>query len=276
MVDLASLIALQTDVAKVASDYGVTVKTLTNAELKKFGLSFERQFVKQYPERMIQDILNRHQGEILLGAMAAKEQMDANVDGEFPDAGKIGGPLPIRACWLGIGDDWEDLASINALAGVRGNAFFTPGSPVNWIHGGTWLLRQIGATASGAAATAAIGGAVRIGKHAVHVVCGLATYHPSPKIESMKFEIDGKQKPVLITKWSQLSPFGMRIKELDRGMIWEENTTILAKVFISEYMPEKLTQVIDIPYLFGATFIIEHELREHDPVSTSTDVITVA
>ncbi len=258
MVNVAELIALQTDVAKVASDYGVTVKPLTNAELRKFGLSFERQFVKQYPERMIQDILERHKGEILLGAMAAKEQMNANIDGELPDAGKIGGPLAIRACWLGVGHDWEDINSI-----TNGTDYFTPGhTPQNWIHSGT---RQLDGDA---------GSAVRIGENIVHVVVGIASYHPSPKIESVKFEIDGKEKPVLITKWGQLSPFGMRIKELDRGFIWEEDTTVLAKIIISGYMPAAITQAVDIPYLFGASFIIEHELRVHDPESISTDVVT--
>lgn len=269
MVDVATLLSLQTDSLAVAKDYGVTVKPLTNAELKKFGLSFERQFVRQYQNRQIQDILERHQGEILLGAMAAKEQMDANVDGEFPDSGKIGGPLAIRACWLGIGDDWEDLASVNAdAAGARGNAFFTPGAPVNWIHSRTWLLNLI----TGTVGTA--GNAVKIKDNAVHVVVGLATYHPSPKIESFKFEIDGKEKPILISKWAQLSPFGMKIKELDRGFIWKKDTTVLAKLFIGEAMPAVITQAVDIPYLFGASFIKEDELRVHDPANISTAVIT--
>lgn len=261
MVNVAELISLQTDVAKVASDYGVTVKTLTNAELRKFGLSFERQFVKQYPERMIQDILQRHMGEILLGAMAAKEQMNANIDGELPDAGKIGGPLPIRACWLGIGDDWEDIVGITN-ANV---AYFTPGAVDHWIHSGTTQLAGTN------------GNPIRIGENAVHVVVGIGSYHPSPKIESVKFEIDGKEKPVLIMKWAQLSPFGMRIKELDRGFIWEEDTTILADILISNHTPELITQAVDFPYLFGASFIIEHELRVHDcgdPAVTSADVVT--
>lgn len=254
MVDVASLIALQTDVAKVASDYGVTVKTLTSAELKKFGLSFDRQFIRQYPNRQIQDILQRHQGEILLGAMAAKEQMNANIDGELPDAGKIGGPLAIRACWLGIGDDWEDILGIH-----RGTqAYWGPGEPRNWIHSNTSLLA--GGTADRP---------IKIGENAVHVVVGLASYHPVPKIESIKFEIDGKEKPVLITKWAQLSPFSMKIKELDRGFIWEEDATILGNIFISAAFGAAITEAIDYPYLFGASFIKEDALRLHDPVAVA-------
>lgn len=263
MVDVASLIALQTDVAKVASDYGVTVKNLTHAELKKFGLSFERQFIRQYPERMIQDILQRHQGEILLGAMAAKEQMNANIDGELPDAGKIGGPLAIRATWLGIGDDWEDLAGIYGTgAGAYGQAYWTPGAAQNWIHSGT---AQLGGTDAHP---------VKIGENAVHVIVGLASYHPIPKIESIKFEIDGKEKPILITKWAQLSFNSMKIKELDRGFIWEEDATILAEIFISDHMPAAITEAVDYPYLFGASFIKEDELRVHEPSLTSAKVIT--
>ncbi len=263
MVNVAELIALQTDVAKVASDYGVTVKTLTNAELRKFGLSFERQFVKQYPERMIQDILNRHMGEILLGAMTAKEQMNANIDGELPDAGKIGGPLPIRACWIMRIDDWESIHEITNGA----TDYWVPSdaAAINWIHSGTTRLLAAGGTA---------GHAVKIGENAVHVVVGIASYHPSPKIESVKFEIDGKEKPVLVTKWSQLSPFGMRIKELDRGFIWEEDTTVLGQIYIPVYMPAEIEQAVDIPYLFGASFIKEDALRVQLPASIPAKVVT--
>lgn len=259
MVDVATLLSMQTDVAKVAKDYGVVGKPLTHAELHKFGLSFERQFIRQYAERQIQDILMRHQGEILLGAMVAKEQMDANIDGEFPDSGKIGGPLAIRACWIMKIDDWESIYEI-----TNGTAYFGVGAPVNWIHSGTTKLA--GTT----------GNAVKIKENAVHVVVGLGSYHPSPKIESFKFEIDGKEKPILIPKWAQLSPFGLRIKELDRGFIWKKDTTVKAEIFISQYMPSAITQAIDIPYLFGASFIKEDELRIHDPTNISSAVVTTS
>jgi len=257
MVDVAALQEMQQNALAVAKDYGVTVKALTPAELKKFGLSFDRQFIRQYPERQIQDILERHKAEILIGAMAAKEQMDANIDGEFPGSGKIGGPLAIRAAWIMKIDDWESIYEI-----TNGTAYFTPGSPVNWIHSGT---TKLGGTA---------GNAVKIKANAVHVVVALGSYHPSPKIESFKFEIDGKEKPILLPKWAQLSPKGMKIKELDRGFIWKKDTTVKAQVFISQYMPAAITQAVDYPYLFGASFIKEDELRVHDPTNISTDVVT--
>lgn len=256
-MDVTELMTLQNDVAKVGKDYGVNFDMLTEAELKKFGLTFERSFVVSYPERQIQDILNRHMGEILLGAMTAKKQMKANIDGEFPDSGKVGGPVAIRACWIMKIDDWESIYEI-----TNGTAYFTPGSPQNWIHSGTTKL----------AGTA--GNAVRFGENVVHVVVGLGSYHPSPKIESFKFEIDGKEKVILVAKPPQVSPFSLRIKELDRGFIWKEDTTVLGKLFISQYMPAAIAEAIDIPYLFGASFLLEHELRVHDPLNISTDVVT--
>jgi len=164
MVDISRLRTLQAEAKTLADDLGLVVKELSDKELKKFGKSFERQFVLAFAEREIVDIYMRHQGEILLGAMVAKQQMDAEIDGEMPLSGKIG-MLPIRAAYLGIGDDWEDADLVDGP--------FATGSPQNWIHSGTTLM---GGTS---------GNPIKIGENAVHVVIAFGSLHPSPKIESV-------------------------------------------------------------------------------------------
>jgi len=253
MVTLNDLKAMQSDAATLADDLGVVTKSLTERELTRFGRSFERQFVFTLPERNLVDLYLRHQKEALLGAMIAKEQMDNEIDDEQPSSNKIGGPLAIRACWLGIGDDWEDIDSI--YAGVQGT--WTTGAPQDWIHAGTTLM---GGT---------IGNAVRIGENAVHVVFGLGSLHASPKIESVQFTLDGKQKPTLLTFFSQKSlPGAVRvIKELDNAYVFKEDTTVHAHVFISRAFGTTVTNVTDYPYLVGVSYIKEPAVRLQDPVT---------
>jgi len=230
---LTMLKAMQKEAVEYAKAMGLTVEELTDPELSAFGIAFDRQFVLQMPEREIVSMYQRHQKEILLGAMIAKAQMRANVEGQMPGSGRVGGPVPIRACFLGVGDDWEDAAP------------FSTGAPANWIHAGTSLL---GGTA---------GEPVRIGQNAVFVVFGVGSLHPSPKIESIQFTIDGKTKPVIITGWSQKTS-GLRVNEFDKAMIWKKGTTVLAKVFISAAYGSSAD---DYPYLIGAAYILEPALR---------------
>jgi hypothetical protein len=238
MVDVNAIRTLQADAKSLATDLGLVVKELTERELIRWGRSFERQLVLGYPQREVVDIFNRHMAELLLGAMVAKEQMSAEVDGEMPASGKVGGPLVIRAGHLGIGDDWED-----------GGTSITTGSPQNWIHSGTTLL---GGTS---------GNAIRVGENAVFVIVAFGSLHPSPKIESLKFTIDGKEKPVIQTGFAtKRSDF--KVKEFDNALIWKETTTVLGRIFVSA---DYGTTVKDIPYLIGAAYLKEPQTRVHDP-----------
>ena len=237
--------ALQTKAAAVASELGLLYRLLTPKELEKFARAFDRSLVLAYPEREIRDAYLRHQGEILLGAMVAKEQMNAEIDGEQPTPGKIGGPIPIRACFVGVGEDWEDMGTWAVGA--------HPASPLNWIHSGTTLL---GGTA---------GNPIRIGDNAVNVVIGIRSRHPSPKLESVKFTIDGNEKPVLITAFAQkatANPSGLMFKELDYGMVWKKDTEVLGKVFFTATFG---SSIVDYLELIGASFIMEPQLRVQRP-----------
>jgi hypothetical protein len=232
--------ALHAAAAARATELGLLTKALTGKELEVFNRAFDRSLVLAYPEREVRDAYLRHQGEILLGAMVAKEQMSAEIDGEQPAPGKIGGPIPIRACFVGVGDDWEDMGSI------------TTGSPQNWIHSGTTLL---GGTS---------GNPIRIGDNAVIVVMGVRSRHPSPKVESVKFTIDGKEKPVLVTAFAQkatANPSGLAFKELDSAMVWKKDTEVLGRVFVSAAYGSTVTDYLE---LVGAAFIAEPQLRVHD------------
>jgi len=252
MVTLAELTALQNDAANACKGYGYTYDVLDQNELSAFLASFQRQFILTTPAREIIDLYNRHATEILMGAMIAKKQMSSNIDGEQPGSGKIGGPLMIRAAWLGVGQDWDDISTI------------TCGSAQNWIHSGTTLM---GGTS---------GNAVKIGTNQVTVAIAMGSFHPSPKIESVAFTIDGKPKPVLILqniRKAVMPSIGFPFKEFDNAYIFKKDNTVLAKIIITSGI---VSTALDIPYLLGASFIKEDQLRVQLATSipgTTPDVI---
>lgn len=255
-IELGTLQAYQNEARVLADDLAIVTRDLTDKELTRFGRSFERQFIRALPTKQMADIHLRHIKEALLGGMIAKEQMDAEVQGETPGSNKVGGPLAIRACFLGVGDDWEDLYGIYAT--VQGS--WSTGAVQNWIHSGTTLM---GGTA---------GNAIKIGENAVHVIYAVSSIHASPKLEGIQFTIDGKLKPMLICGWAQKHSVGhtQRIKELDNAIILKKDTTFLAKTFFSGAFGDQVDYVTDFPVLYGVSYAKEPALRVLDPVNTAT------
>jgi len=237
MITEADVLKILPDARDVGQRLKLVYKDLTAGEIRTFVSSFNRQFVVPFVEREVADILLRHMGEILLGAMLAKEQFDMELGGERPDSKQFG-MVMIRAAFFGY-DDWDEIGSI------------TGGTPQNWIHAGTTLL----------AGTS--GNAIAIDENAAHMVIGVGSLHPAPKIESFQFTIDGETRPVNIT-WYH---FGigakdtcLHIKEFDKAFPLANDTTILVKTF------QRVTGN-DIPFLFGVSYIKEPQLRIHDPAN---------
>jgi len=228
---------------KYASDLGVEFREFTADELRNFEEVYNRMFILHYQERELIELFQKRKADILAGAMVAAAQFEKRFGGEIPGTGEFGMTY-IRAAYLGIGDDWEDAAP------------FTTGSPQYWIHSGTTLL---GGTS---------GNPIKIGENLVLVIIGIGSLHPSPKIESFYFELDGNPKPIVVTGF----PFKLSeipIKELSRPIILYEDRQFLAKVFISAKYG---SSVDDYPYLLGAAFLPEDMLKKHDPADVVKSV----
>jgi len=255
-ISLGTLRSYQDEARVLADDLAMVTRDLTDKELTRFGRSFERQFIRALPTRAMADIHLRHIKEALLGGMLAKEQMDAEIQGETPGSNKVGGPLAIRACFLGIGDDWEDIYGIYTVP----QGAWSTGSPQNWIHSGTALMGG------------SDGNPIKIGENAVHVIYGISSIHASPKLESLQFTIDGKLKPLLYCGWAQKHAVGhtQRIKELDNAIIIRKDTTFLAKVFFSHAFGDQVDYVTDYPVLYGVSYCKEPALRVLDPTDADT------
>ena len=259
-IGIPELVTLQQQAAAAADALGYTYQNLSGTteaspgELGAFRASFQRQFVLGALQRDIVDLYVRHIQEILMGAMIAKNQMLQPIDGEQPGAGKIGGPLMIRAPWMGVGQDWDDIGTI------------TTGIQSNWIHAGTPLM---GGTA---------GHAVKIGTNQVTVLIGMLDFHPTPKLETVQFTIDGKPRPVLVLQQirkAMLMNDAIPIKEFDNAYVLKKATTILGQIVVTSAMG---ASVFDIPVLVGASYIQEAILRQQlaaNIVGTTPDTIMV-
>lgn len=256
--DLITLRKEQNEAEELADDLGIVTRSLTDKELTRFGYSFERQFVAGVSLTFLQDIYLRHRKECILGAIIAKEQMDADVDGEIPASNKIGGPLPILAPWLGVGDSWED---INGIYSGTQDAW-TTGSCEDWIHSGTYLMGGLD------------GSAVRIGGNAVHIIFGLGSLHSSPKVETVQFTIDGKQKPCLYPWWAQRQAPGytQRVKEFDSCFVLRKDTVFKAELYISRAFGGASALQEDYPMLYGVSYIREPAVRLQDVDGTALGV----
>lgn len=216
------------------------VKALDSAELAAIEASLARQFRLEFETREIATMFNQHMTEIIAAGQIAKQQMESTIGGESAGPNQIVGPIPIRAGFLGIGDDWED-----------GGASITTGSAQNWLHSGTTLL---GGTA---------GNPIRIGQNAVFCIVGLGSLSPAPKVESIKFTVDGKEKTVLYTGYA-LKNSGLKVKDLNAAMVWKENTTVLGTIFASANHGATVT---DYLYLIGVMYVREAQGRVQDPYS---------
>jgi len=235
---------------------GFEVEALSDKELDRIEVAFRRSLVLQHPERDIRKAYNDHKSAILLGAQIAKDQIRNQVMGQQAGSGAVAGPVPIRASYLGVGDDWEDAGSANVDGPI------TTGSPQNWIHSGTTLMGGSN------------GNAARIGGNAVHVIIGIRSRHPSPKVESIKFTKDGNDDVVLNTGWAtELTDDTLAFSEFDSPIILEEDNTFLSELMVSEAHG---SSVEDYPQLIGASFINESQQRTHDPANipgSTADVV---
>jgi len=234
--------AVQPAVA-AANMYGVNISgSALNEVDRRAVVNMFESFKERYYEREYIEMFADSLPEIVLGALVAKAQMKAQIEGEFPSPNAIAGPVPLEAYHMGVGEDWED--GFDAAA-------FTTGAAVDWIHSGTPYM----------------GGsdnkAVKIGENMVIVILGIGTLHSSPKISAIQFTIDGKLKSPqrfgTVLKLSQ-----RRWKRFPKAILGKKDTTILGQTFAATGFGATTT---DIPYLIGVSYIKEPAYRLLDPAS---------
>lgn len=190
--------------------------------------------------------LREYRGEIVTAAQIARAQFDQGFGGMNPDSGQFAIRRP-QAGYFGF-DSWEGLSHVTGL---------TAGAVVDWIDDSN------PANLSGTDPTDSFGSPIKVGDEAVHVITGIGTYAPSPKISSVEWEINEEPRSIIQTKW-EWTKTDLAIKWLDRAVILPENALFEAKIY-----PDLAGD--DAPYLVGVSFIEHRASQIQDPANMTDD-----
>lgn len=188
--------------------------------------------------------LREYREEFMVGAEIARAQFDQKFGGLNPGSGRYA-LSRIRAGYFGF-DSWEGTTNLTGM---------TAGGPVNWINDGH------GTHLDGT--DTSFGNPLRVGEDAVHVVCGIGEYSPSPKISAYKYEINEEPRTSIQSKW-ETTKTDIGIKWLDRAIILPEDSLFEMRAF-----PDVGGDAA--PYLVGGSYIESRASQVFDPEEMSLD-----
>lgn len=216
---------------------------LSEREEKLLQASFERglEDTSTLDTDVVVEKLQEYQGEIQTAASIARSQFEQQFGGLNPESGKFA-ISRIRSGYFGY-DSWEDLAD---LTGGETNAWIDDGTPANLTGGGSGLS-----------------GPLKVGEEAVHVILGFATYHDSPKVSAIDFEVNESPRTSVATKF-EFTRTDLQIKWLDRAIILPENALFAAELYAD-------TDGADAVYPVGVSFIESRASQTADPADMTDD-----
>lgn len=215
----------------------------------------ERQALKRAYERSLEDTrsedtetllekIREYSSEIEVAAEVAKAQTSKGFGGTMPQSDNEFALTRIDSAYFAM-DDWDvQFAAGNSL---------TAGATANWIHEDMDV--DTAATTLGGVA----GNGVTIGQDVVHLILGVGSYHPSPKITRVKFTLNDVPRTVLPVS-EEFRSMDMQIKWLDAPVLLSGEDDFLAEVYAG-------IGGEDVPYLEGVSFIANQEARQLDPAN---------
>ena len=239
MISTSDVLSAWSDAEKIIEDVGIVGQKPDQKEMETITNSLNAYYKILFAERsdVYTPIIKEHLADILVGAYVAKGQMDAEIDGMFPKSSKLG-VVPIRAAYLGIGKDWDDAAP------------FKTGEIVNWIHSGTTFL---GGT---------VGNPIQIGRNQVTVIFAFGVMTPEMHFESLKLSLNGDERPIIELDLAKLGD--VPVVDFDGAILLKRGTTLKATLYATDHYG---TEIADVPYFMGVSFIPEDILRLQDPTT---------
>ncbi len=214
--------------------------------------SSEEQLLQVSLERGLEDIgaersdavlqkLREYDDEIMRAAEIARAQFDQKFGGLNPKQNRFS-VSRIASGYFGY-DSWENAPSLSG------------GSVNDWLDSDT--PDNLSSGASG------FSGPAKVGDEAVHVILGIGSYHPSPKVATVDMEVNESPRTSIQTKW-ELTRTDAQIKWLDRAIILPENSLFAARLYAD-------TGGEDFPYLAGLTFTESRASQIADPENMTDD-----
>jgi len=233
----------------MAIDLNVVTRLLTEDEMENFRRSLLKTFVHSFYDFEVGQLFLRSVGEIMLGAIIAKEKFYCELGNELGRSYNFGMYLT-RAYFLGIGEDWH--------------------AANEWKPGDSWWIHE---------ATEFLGGycpgnEITIGEQ-VTVILAYGSLARNPKIERIQIHKSGIEFATIHTSlhfadlkllqdldvYTRRSMI-LKYKEFDSKLILKENDRLKVRVTVPDiYGVEK---VEDIPFFFGVTFMMSGVARTLD------------
>lgn len=186
--------------------------------------------------------VREYMDEIQVAASIARSQFDQKFGGLNPKSGRFAVSRP-RAGYFGY-DSWE--GNLNSL---------TSGSTSTWLNDGA--PDNLGGTDT------TFGNPLKVGEEAVHIIFGVGTYSPSPKISAFEFELNEEPRSTVNVKY-EWTRTDTGIKWLDRPMVLPENALVEAQVYADN-------DGADAPYPVGLSFIESRASQILDPSNMTDD-----
>jgi hypothetical protein len=217
-------------------------ESLGNREMELLDLAFERglEDTRSLDTETVVDKLMEYRQEIEQGARIARAQFGQQFGGMNPESGKFAIARP-RSGYFGW-DSWEDLDS---LTGDATNAWLDEGTPSN-LDGSSGITNPL-----------------KVGEEAVHVICGIGTYHDSPKVAALDYEVGEEPRATVGTK-REFTKTDIQVKWFDRAVILPENALLGAQLYADQGGN-------DFPYLEGVSFIEYRASQTADPLNMTDD-----
>lgn len=224
------------------NDVTTNRQSLSGPEQKSLQLSFERALEdsRTLDTETVREKFEEYREEISVGAEIARAQFDQQFGGVNPSEGKFA-LSRIESGYFGW-DSWENLGS---LTGQSLNNWLDDDTPDN-LSGGTGLANPL-----------------KVGEEAVHVILGVGTYHDSPKVKAIEYEVNESPRTAIRTKY-EFTETDLQIKWLDRAIILPQNSLLAARLYAGQSGD-------DYPYLVGTSFIKYRASQEADPTNMTDD-----
>lgn len=189
---------------------------------------------------VVREKIQEYSDELRVAAQIARAQFDQPFGGLNPREGQFAASR-IHSGYFGW-DSWENLGALTA------------GTTTAWIDDGT--PDNLGGSTG-------INEPLKVGEEAVHAVLGFGSYHDSPKVSAIEYEVNRQPRSAVRVKY-EWTKTDVQIKWLDRPLILPENALLAAQVYAD-------TAGDDFPYLFGVSYIKSRASQEPDPANMTDD-----
>lgn len=237
------------------SQGGLERADLSGDEQKLLNVALERGLEDTRTEggEVITEKLREYKSEIRVAAEVAKAQTSKGFGGQQTNSDNNFIIDRIYSGYFGF-DDWD--VELNGLAS---------GATADWVHEGQ-TIQGDGTSGSGTS-----GNPVTVGNEAVHLICGIGSHSPSPKVNRVRFTLNDVPKTAITTD-EEFRKTDLQVKWLDSPVLLSGEDEVLTEVFAGVGGDESL-------YYEGVTFLANKEARDLDPDGlrdlTSTDTEAV-